>query len=389
MLTMVGAFVLAASVGYARGASAGRRAAFGLGALIAAAALVKLPGLLFALTPALAVLTLSAPGERWRKLGQLRLSLIVALAALAALAPFHYGGAERPKIGGELSRLALIGRNVDLVGIWLLRYLPGPLLILPLAALGAGAAPQVLMMLSGVGGFAAHTRQQINAGAAQPPPRPHREVLFLLAAGLAVPGAFAVIGGDISSRYILPAWPALLLAAALGAQILWGADRLRGAARALVALSLGAAILWGGSFALRYSVDPRTAPLDAGDRRQYVETWTAGYGLPALLEHIQGVAAADGPITLALHDQPRLASLAGQIYLSANPQIHLAIIDLSAAQAPDQLRAQAAREPTYVMADAQVADVYGLRQRFPGLRVVQVVENPGGAMRFWLFVQGQ
>ncbi len=379
MLTMVGTFILAASIRYARDTASGRRATLGLGALLAIAAMVKLPGLLFALTPPLAVLALSEPGELRRRLGLLRLSLIVALAALAALAPFHYGGAERQKIGGELSRLAMIGQNSAQIGLWLLRYLPGPLLILPLAALGAGAAARSYALLD-VDGKTAHIQQKTN--------HPRREMLFLLAAGLAVPGAFAVVGGGLASRYILPAWPALLLAAGLGVQILWQTDRARGAARALVILSVGAAALWGGYFDLRYSADPRTAPLDKSDRRQYVETWTAGYALPTLLETIRGIAA-EGPITLALHDQSRLASLVGEIYLSTNPQIHLAAIDLSTAEAPDQLRALAARWPTYVLADAQVVDVYGLRQRFPGLRAVHVVENPGGMMRFWLFVQGK
>jgi 4-amino-4-deoxy-L-arabinose transferase-like glycosyltransferase len=389
MLTMVGTFVLAASIGYARGGAAGRREAFGLGALIAAAALVKLPGLLFALIPPLAVMILSAPDERWRKIGQLRLSLIVALAALAALAPFHYGGAERQKIGGEVSRLALIGQNTAQIGLWLLRYLPGPLLVLPLAALmwgaHAGLAPSPPAPLpQGERGGRLPPSPLVEEGGLGRVRADRRVLVFLLAAGLAVPGAFAVVGGALASRYILPAWPALLLAAALGAQLLWRADRLRSAARALVALMLGAATLWGGYFALRYSADPRTAPLDAFDRWQYTQSWTAGYALPPLFDRVREIAAG-GPITLALHDQSRLASLASQIYLSAEPQIRLASIDLSAAPAQEQLRALAAQRPIYLLADAQVVDVYDLRERIPGLRVVQVAENPDGGMRFWLF----
>ncbi len=385
MLTMVGACLLAASVGYATGARAGRRAALGLGALIAAAALVKLPGLLFVFIPPLAVLILSQPGERWRKIGQLRLSLIVALAALVALAPFHYGGAERQKAGSEESRLALIASNIQMIGAWLLRYLPGPLLLPPMVVvLMAGAAPQALM-LSGVGGRAAHPRQQINAGAAQPPP--YRELGFLLAAGLAVPGAFAVLGGSLASRYMMPALPALLLAAAVGAQILWGLPRWRLAARGSVVLSVGVSVLWGGTFAAAYAADPRSAPLDAGDRWQYTQGWTAGYALPELIGAVRQRARADGPITLALHDQSRLTSLAGQIWLRDDPAIQIVSIDLLGEGAPQQLRELAARRPTYLLVDDQVATAYDLGARFPGLTPVSEAENPGGMMRFWLFAQ--
>jgi 4-amino-4-deoxy-L-arabinose transferase-like glycosyltransferase len=386
MLTMVSAFLLVASIGYAQGQTAGRREALGLGALVGAAALVKLSGLLLAATPVLAVLLLAPPGERRRRLGQLRLSLIVALALLAALAPFHYGGAERQKMGTQVSRLELIGQNSLNIGLWLLRYLPGPLLALPLAALGAGAAPQTLMLF-GVGGRAAHTKQQINAGAALPPPPPHREVGFLLATGLSLPAAFAVVGGSLASRYVMPAWPALLLAAGLGAQLLWERAERRVIGRGLVLLSLGAAALWGGYFDLRYATDPRSAPLDTGDRWQYTQSWTAGYALFPLLDQVQENAAAEGPITLVLQAQPRLATLGAQIYLSQRADIRLAEVELSQAEAPRQLRALAGREPTYVLADSQVAAAYGLPERFPGLTPVSEEANPGGAISFWLFAQ--
>ncbi|NTW02807.1 MAG: hypothetical protein HGA19_16260, partial [Oscillochloris sp.] len=367
MLTMVGAFLLVASIRYARGATASRREALGIGALVAAAALVKLSGLLLAATPMLAVLILGAPDQRRWRLGQLRLSLIVALAALAMLAPFHYGGAERQKVVNETSRITLTMQNVGQIGNWLLRYLPGPLLILPLAGL-------------------AGSRRQ-DPGNPQETRDERRAIFFLLMTGLALPSAFAVVGGSLVSRYILPAWPALLLAAALGAQMLWQQGAWRIAARGLVGLGLGTAVLWGGFFGLRYSTDPRSTPLDSYDRWQYTQSWTAGYAMNPLISHVQVIAATTGPIRLVIQDQARLASLASQIYLSQNPQIELVSINLISANAPQQLHTLTAQGPTYLLADEQVVTAYKLQLRFPGLTPVQQLQNPGEKMSFWLFIQ--
>jgi hypothetical protein len=359
MLTLASAALLAASLAYARAERAGRRAALGLGLLLALACLVKLSGLFLALVPPLAVIFLTPPGARRQRLAMLRMALIVALVAIAALAPFHYGGAERQKAGGPGDRLGLIGQNVLLAAGWLLRYLPGPLLVLPLGALCRRRPP-------------ASQADQLG---------PQRVIGLLLAVGLALAAIFVLVGSALYPRYMFMGWPALLLAAAVGSGELWR-DRLQ--TRALAGLGLGAAMIWGGFFALRYSADPRSAPLAAADRRQYTQSWTAGYGLGELLQTLRG-AAAGGPIALASNDQPRLATLAGRIYLAREPQIAIVTVELSADSAAAQLHALAAAGPTYLLADQQLIDAYRLRERLPALRAVQVVRNPDSPMRFYLF----
>jgi len=141
LLTLVSVLLLWASVQLGSRPQATRRDAAVVGALLAVAALVKLAGLLLFAVPLLAVLLLpDSWAERRRRLGLLRTTLIIALACVAALAPLHYGGAERQKLAGEApARLSVIIRNLGDVTAWTARYLPGPLLLLPLLLLGLEA----------------------------------------------------------------------------------------------------------------------------------------------------------------------------------------------------------------------------------------------------------
>ncbi|NTW02007.1 MAG: hypothetical protein HGA19_12070, partial [Oscillochloris sp.] len=155
--------------------------------------------------------------------------------------------------------------------------------------------------------------------------------------------------------------------------------------RMLVIVSLGLAGLWGSFFDLRYSSDPQSAPLDTADRWQYTQSWTAAYALNPLLDEIRQIAADQGPITLILHDQSRLASLAGLIYLEREPDIEIVVIDMSRIDAPEQITALDHHKPTYLLADSQVVETYRLHTRFPMLVPLQAEANPGGEISFWLF----
>lgn len=88
-----------------------------------------------------------------------------------------------------------------------------------------------------------------------------------------------------------------------------------------------------------------------------------------------------------LHNQSRLASLAGLIYLEQNPQIKIVELDLSQSDAPQRIESliHVGVGPTYLLADSQVVEAYGLRERFPFLAPLRVAANPGKRISFWLF----
>lgn len=431
MLTLASALLLWASIGFATRPVAGRGYALLVGALLKVASLVKLSGLLLFALPVLAVLLLApSRSERWRRLGLLRMALIVALCGLACLAPFHYGGAERNKLGTAEARSTAMQRHTIAAGDWLLRYLPGPLLLAPLLALAlhgwrraAPAAPRddlsaphaayhagsghglalltpsvddqpfgdnrtASVTLSAVAGRAAPALRGVeaaNGDASRAAPGTAHLTAFLLVAGLAVVASFVLIGNALYSRYLLPAWPPLLLAAALGTRALWSSGR---APRAVASLALAAAggwsLLWMGWFATA----PLTAPLARQDRAQYLERWSAGgHHLHALLADVRAMATAYGRLTLVNHNQPRLVYLATLLYLGDVPAIRLAEVDLSQPDAPARLADLVRKEPVLLVVDQQEADVFTLNERFPRLRLLRRYPHPGGRMAFLLFEQ--
>ncbi|HEY3230827.1 MAG TPA: glycosyltransferase family 39 protein [Roseiflexaceae bacterium] len=364
MLTSMACFVMLGSIEFARAPRSTRGRALLIGALIGLASLVKLPGLFLLCIPVLAVLILpdSWP-ERRQRLALLRLAAIVALLCIAILAPTHYGGNERGKTYfttlGE--RAALVGQNLQFVGGWLASYLPAPLLALPLASL-ALARP-----VKGAD---------------------WRPVTFLLAVGLVVHGSFLLVGTTLYPRYLMPAWPALLLACALSAAQLWRVvKRARWVGRAICLVALGATLVWDGFFIARLQSDPAAAPLVALDRRQYLETWTAGYNLPEMLDLLKRIAIEQGGIILINHNQPRLVHLAPLIYLRDDPRLRFEQIDLREGAAQAWLRQRAGQRPTYLLFDDQEIQALDLPHRLPELRLRRIFENPLGTMHFFLYEQ--
>ncbi len=426
MLTLASTLLLWASISFAVRPAAGRREALLVGALLLAASLIKLSGLFLFAIPVLAVLLLTAsPTERWRRLGLLRTTLIVALLGLACLAPFHYGAAERHKLGTQESRSIVMQQHTTAVGDWLVRYLPGPLLLAPMLVLAlhgsrraapagspsndparhaadhAGSDDDFTPLTASVENRAASATLSVVADRAAPTlrvieaadgsangaaPGMARLTAFLLLAGLAVIACFVVIGNALYSRYLLPAWPPLLLAAALGTTSLWSSGR---APRVVALLALGAAGGWGLLWMGWFAMAPLTAPLARQDRAQYLETWSAGHNLDALLADVRAAATVHSHVTLVNHHQPRLVHLATLLYLSDVPAVRLAEVDLSAPDASARLADLVRKEPVLVVIDKQEAEAFAFNERFPDLRLLQRYPHPGGRMAFLLFEQDQ
>jgi len=366
-LTLISALVLYLSIAYVDGAADRRRDALKLGLLIMIGCLIKLSGVFLLLTPAFAALLLAPAGQRLARLRGLLPAMGLVLALVLPLVLLGYGSAERGKLSTGADWLLVMVAGAQMTGGWLLRYLPGPLLLLPLALLAHAR-------------FAARTgaRADTQAGTLL------RLVGYLLACGLAYQAAFVIVGRTLYPRYFLPAWPALLLAAAVALAELW---RTGGAWRATAAATLSLGMLVGLSFNLSYALAPEQAPLAAIDQAQHFERWTAGQNLPTLFADLRTEAATRGGITLVNHTQPRLVNMAAQIYLDDVPELTQHQLNLAAADAPAVLQALARLGPTFVLVDTDVALAYGLEKRFPGLRLWQSYGQPGRPSRFLLFEQ--
>jgi len=119
MLTSVASFVLALSLRLNQMSNPHRWHAAGVGALVALAGLVKLSGVFLFALPALTILMRTMPPEqRHRRWEMMRTALIVTLLALAAFAPFNYGGTERRKVGALdlMLQVERLGRNLYQIG---------------------------------------------------------------------------------------------------------------------------------------------------------------------------------------------------------------------------------------------------------------------------------
>jgi hypothetical protein len=352
--------ILLASLAYVRQPAPTRRAAALIGGLVGLAALVKLTGIFLLAAPFVMLLFQAGPlGERLRRMAPLRTAVLVTLACIAVLAPFHYGGYELNKVEFRTlsERFGLLFSNLANGTGWLLTYLPGPLL-LPLLALGLRGRA---------------------AGEAR------REALMLAGFGIALSAIFLIIGSQIFPRYMMQAWPPLLLACSIAIVELWqvpGHARL--ALRLLCGLSLAAALVWNLFFTQQLLFNPLHAPLVAADRSQYIESWTAGYNLPEMMDSIRAEAAAEGQITLVNHRRGRLIHMASNLYLNDDPRMTLREVDLTQPQAVTTIAELAATGPTYLLLDGEEYELLTIAERFPTATVTALYQHPVGGMRFYL-----
>lgn len=354
MLTSVASFVLALSLRLNRLPNPTRWHAAGVGALVALAGLVKLAGVFLFALPALALLVRTMPHElQYRRWVMIRTALIVTLLALAAFAPFNYGGAESHKVGAlDLTlQVARVGQNLYRIGEWITMALPLSALII--ASIGLATSPNC-----------------------------HRHLLLFLSGGLFCL-ALAAIGSVLYPRYILPAWVPILFAAGLSlSQHRQQRQVLRGIRAALTVITC----LWGAFFAFQYIRNPAYAPLTVPDRRQYIEKWTAGYHTEEIVHQLRLEAERSGSIMLVSPLQLRLIHFAPKIYLDDDPRITFIDIDMLATDARQHLGDLAAQRPLYIALDAEEVAAFDIEQRFPELKRIREWRNPYSTMAFSLYV---
>ncbi|MGQ9826794.1 MAG: ArnT family glycosyltransferase [Roseiflexus sp.] len=354
MLTSIASFVLALSLRLNRLPNPTRWHAAGVGALVALAGLVKLAGVFLFALPALALLVQTMPHElQHRRWVMIRTALIVTLLALAAFAPFNYGGAENRKVGALDPTLQVerLGQNLSHIGEWMMTAMPLPVPII--AGIGLATSPD------------------------------RRQHLFLFLSAILFCLALATIGSVLYPRYILPAWTPILFAAGLSLSQYrqhWKALHRIGVALTLITF------LWGAFFAFQYTRNPAYAPLTVADRRQYIEKWTAGYHTEEIVHQLRLEAERSGSIVLVSPLQLRLIHFAPKIYLDDDPRITFIDIDMLATDARQHLGDLAAQRPLYIALDAEEVRAFDIEQRFPELKCIREWRNPYSTMAFFLYV---
>lgn len=361
LLTLAALLVLITSIQFTTNANPTTGHSLRIGLALGLSELVKVTGLFLAIIPISTTLFLTPTWpERWQRLALLRRAVIVALFSIALLAPFHYGGgmrgsAEAASLG---ERLTSIGENVRYAIDWMARYTAAPLLI-PI-------------------GYA--------LGLSQLALRTRRVISMLVCIAISFISIYILISTSLFSRYLFPALPPLLLAASIAISELW---RTRRTLTRIVALgSLAAALLWGGWNAFLLATDPPAAPLAARDRWQYLEAWTAGYNLDAMMDRIRQEATTQGKIVLVNHARGRLIHMAAFYFLADRPNIQVERVELPETTATPEIEAFAKQAPTYLLLDGEEYDLLEMPQRFPKAHVIYFTQNPISAMRFYLLRYG-
>lgn len=331
-----------------------------VGSLLTLSVIVKLSGILLISMPVIAVLFLTKDrAERRARLLRLVFPLVIAGVVAAALVASGYGGFEGNKtsFGSVGQRIEQLWQQAQLYAVWMLLYLPAPILV-----------PVGIVLL--------WERNTVS----------WRAVAFLACCGTTLILTFLLVGTTAFSRYLMPAWPALLLAGAISAELLLRTPNgLRRSWQFVGAAAVGTTLLWNTFFVTRLFDDPAAAPLAAPDRYQYVESWTAGYHLPEIMAALEAEARRSNGIVLAVKQRVRLINVAPLIYLRDNPGITIEMIDLSDEAAPQRLNEIATQRPVYLLLDQDELHSYAFEQRFPHMRLVRSYANPVSAMHFYLY----
>jgi hypothetical protein len=158
-------------------------------------------------------------------------------------------------------------------------------------------------------------------------------------------------------------------------------------------LTLAIVAVWGGSFIIHLQTDPKTAALTPIDRAQYLERWSAGHDMPAVVARIEQLAAQAGDTGIMLVSPTysgydavlRTVHIAPQLYLRDNERVQFTILDVTAPDAAEQFHALARQQPTYILLDSREREAFAFSETFPSARLLATYENPLSAHAFYLF----
>lgn len=352
--TTVGALaMLALGLAVRLARSGSLRAAVLCGVALALTVLAKLTGLVFAPLAILAAI-LTPGGAGWRRRARAVLACYLTFALLLA-GPALYilsRGADPTGQSSGLTSLdarslgdrlaANLGESLDAERV----YFSDPLLLFLLAGIG-------LSILF----------------------RPRRAILALTLAILPL-AAVMVTAQTLWLRYLAPATPFLLLAAAVGwaAGAQWLARRLPRGAILVRAAPWAIAALWAVSnlsfFVTAYR-EPARLPLPQGDHTEYVRWIPSGFGMREAAAYLDRLAAQDGPLVAV---GVAVNCNAARLYLPYGSPATLVCPDLdwggrNYAHIVDLMGELLAREGVIYVLDEDKNPPTAPPDAFPGLRV--------------------
>ena len=287
-----------------------------LGICLGAAAATKLGGIIFAIFPLLAAWL-------WRgNLTRRRILLIIIAAWLLSILGLLPAGLDfarqynyaisRSLANSEMTGsayLALLSQNSRIIANTFWTYLTPPLLLLALAEAGLSLRR-----------------------------RDKSTWLLALAASVTPMFFFLTVSGMFFPRYLLPAFPFLLILAARGLVALadwlwarkpWPVQQFRWG-------FMAALFLLANLFAIRSDylllTDPPSASWVALDREQYIAGWSAGYGVTDAATYLRQQADDFGTIIVLYADN------ASWPYNLNRPDIHLGLVDFGETVQPSFVR---------------------------------------------------
>lgn len=349
-----------------------RALALGLGLGLAATA--KLNGVTFAVFPLLTIWL-------WGDKRSLRRSLPLLLVAWLLMVPWllpslldfipqYKSTVARSWVDSAaagIPHLARLGQNFKIIAASLWTYLTPPLLLLALAEAGRGLRR-----------------------------RDKSTWLLASAAMLTLTFFFLTAAADkFYPRYLLPAFPFLLILAARGlvALVDWLVSRWPPAGQLPRWGLLAGLILLTGLPALRFDflllTDPTQAPWLALDRWQYIDGWPAGYGVIDATAYLRRQVDELGTIIVVKRANNELRAGVWVHYLDG-PNIIFDAIDFKDADPQELIQAlREAPAPVFVALDRPSEDRYALDftegPYAPYSTLLATFPRPGGASRIEIY----
>lgn len=314
-----------------------------LGIILGMASATKLNGLLFLAFPLLAAWLWRDGRPLRRVLPTVLVAWVIAvlwlLPSLLDFAPQYHSIIERSWLESaekDISLSTRLAHNLDAIGTTLWTYLTPPILILALA--------EALRAL----------RQRDKAS------------YFLALAALITPAFFFLTAGvdKFHTRYILPAFPLLLIMAARGilALVDWLCKHTSRLVSGLRIGLLAGIVLLCSMPALRFDyllvTDPPRAPWISKDHSLYVTGPLAGYGVLDASAYLRGQADELGLIIVVKRTDNTKRTGAWAYYLN-QPNVLLEAINLKYAEPQELIQAlYDAPGPVFVVLDRPFEDVY-------------------------------